>query len=29
VLPALLSWIFCEILRRLGWIRESDLKLDL
>ena len=29
VLPALLSWIFCEILRKIGWIRENDLKLDL
>ena len=29
VLPALLSWIFCEILRKWGWIRENDLKLDL
>ena len=29
VLPALLSWIFCEILRRIGWIGENDLKLDL
>ena len=29
VLPAVLSWIFCEILRKWGWIRENDLKLDL
>ena len=29
VLPAVLSWIFCEILRRIGWIKENDLKLDL
>jgi uncharacterized membrane protein len=29
VLPALLSWIFCEILRKIGWIKENDLKLDL
>ena len=29
VLPAVLSWIFCEILRRIGWIGENDLKLDL
>lgn len=29
VLPALLSLIFCEILRKIGWIRENDLKLDL
>ena len=29
LLPAVLTWIFGEILRRLGWIREGDLKLDL
>ena len=29
VLPAVLSWIFCEILREWGWIKENDLKLDL
>ena len=29
VLPALLSLIFCEILRKIGWIRENDLKLEL
>ena len=29
VLPAIFSWIFCEILRKKGWIRENDLKLDL
>ena len=29
VLPALLSLLFCEILRKMGWIREDDLKLDL
>ena len=29
VLPAVLSWVFCEVLRRIGWIRENDLKLDL
>lgn len=28
VLPAVLSVIFCEILRKIGWIRENDLKLD-
>ncbi len=28
VLPALLSWGFALILRRVGWIRENDLKLD-
>ena len=27
VLPALLSWIFCEICRKLGWIKEGDLLL--
>ena len=29
VLPAILSWFFCEILRKWGWIRENDLKLEL
>ena len=29
VLPALLSWLFCQILRKWGWIKENDLKLDL
>lgn len=29
VLPALLSVIFCEILRKIGWIKEGDLKLEL
>jgi len=29
VLPAVLSWIFCEILKRWGWIKDGDLKLDL
>ena len=27
VLPAVLSWIFCEIERKIGWIREGDLTL--
>ena len=27
VLPAILSTIFCEILRKMGWIKEGDLKL--
>ena len=27
VLPALLSWFFCEILRKIGWIKEGDLVL--
>ncbi len=29
VLPAVLSWSFCQILRKWGWIRENDLKLEL
>lgn len=29
VLPAVLSFAFCEILRKIGWIQEGDLKLDL
>ena len=29
VLPAILSWIFCAVLRKWGWIRENDLKLEL
>ena len=29
VLPAVLSLLFSEILRRIGWIREGDLKLEL
>ncbi|MBO5323437.1 MAG: PTS sugar transporter subunit IIC [Oscillospiraceae bacterium] len=29
ILPAVLSWFFCELLRRWGWIKENDLKLDL
>ena len=28
ILPAVLSVIFCEVLRRMGWIKENDLKLD-
>ncbi len=28
VLPAVLSLIFCEILRKVGWIKENDLRLD-
>jgi len=27
VLPAILSFVFCEILRKMGWIKEGDLKL--
>ena len=29
VLPAVLSLVFSEIMRKLGWIKEGDLKLDL
>lgn len=29
VLPAILSLVFCEILRKWGWIKENNLKLDL
>ena len=29
ILPAALSWTFCQVLRRKGWIKENDLKLDL
>lgn len=29
VLPGLLSWLFCRILRKAGWIKENDLKLEL
>jgi len=29
VLPAILSWVFCEMLRKIGWIKKDDLKLDL
>lgn len=29
VLPAVLSWGFCQVLRKRGWIKENDLKLDL
>lgn len=28
VLPAILSEVFCLILRKIGWIKENDLKLD-
>lgn len=27
VLPAILSWLFCEIFRKMNWIKEGDLKL--
>jgi uncharacterized membrane protein len=29
ILPAVLSLTFCEILRKIGWIKENDLKLAL
>lgn len=29
VLPAVLSWFFCLVLRKWGWIGENDLKLEL
>ena len=29
VLPAILTFIFGEALRKMGWIKEGDLKLDL
>lgn len=29
LLPAVLTWIFGELLRKIGWIKEGDLKLDL
>ena len=29
VLPALLTWILGEILRKMNWIKDGDLKLDL
>ena len=28
ILPAVLSWVFCLILRKWGWIKEGDLKLE-
>jgi uncharacterized membrane protein len=28
VLPAILCWAFGLVLRRIGWIKEGDLKLD-
>ncbi len=29
ILPAVLSYVFCGMMRKIGWIREGDLKLDL
>ena len=28
VLPAVLSWAFGQLLRRIGWIKEGDLTLE-
>ena len=28
VLPAVLTWVFGQILGKIGWIKENDLKLD-
>ncbi len=28
ILPAIISWALCLLLRRIGWIKENDLKLD-
>lgn len=28
ILPAVLSWAFCEVLRKIGWIKEGDLTLS-
>ena len=28
VLPAVLSVVFCEVLRKWGWIKDGDMKLD-
>lgn len=29
IFPGFLSWVFCSILRKIGWIKENDLKLNL
>ena len=29
ILPAVLSLLFCQVLRKWGWIKEGDLKLEL
>ena len=29
LLPAVLSTVFCELLRKIGWIKGNDLKLEL
>jgi len=28
ILPAVLSWLFGLIFRKIGWIKEGDLKID-
>ena len=28
VLPAILSWIFAQLLRKIGWIKDGDMKLE-
>ncbi len=28
ILPAILSYVFCEVCRKIGWIKEGDLTLD-
>ena len=28
VLPALLSWLFGVVLRKMGWIKDGDLKIE-
>jgi len=28
ILPAVLSWLFNEILRKIGWVKDGDMKLD-
>ncbi len=28
VLPAILSWVFDKVLRKMGWVRDGDMKLD-
>lgn len=28
ILPAILSWVFCQILRKIGWIKPGDLTLE-
>ena len=29
VLPEVLSWVFCELFSKAGWIKDGDLKLHL